>query len=246
MEEPEPEPAYTRTRTTPVPENPSPSSPVLPVTSSQSSSRPKKRPTVTPRTFTRFFTPRSSLERGTKIGASRQALRDITASASNRNSDQQRRTAIEESLQIFDGGDGRLESISKKRKRHKQESSATETACWSSPLKRKKIQSFEDSEDDNTDEEYSGSDQDPLAWASNEQAEPLFRERSSTRPTLFRRRQSLLGLTLNREIGGTSKTRGFPYGLDRYRKCCCQWVFSSETEMNRLRKRDVEILQWSR
>ena len=43
----------------------------------------RKKATVTPRTFTRFFTPRSLLESGKTIGASRQALRDITASTVN-------------------------------------------------------------------------------------------------------------------------------------------------------------------
>ncbi|KAI4168188.1 MAG: hypothetical protein LQ343_006574 [Gyalolechia ehrenbergii] len=49
------------------------------------SSKPKAQPTVTPRTFIRFFTPRSSLSRSSKIGASRQALRDITTAAANHN-----------------------------------------------------------------------------------------------------------------------------------------------------------------
>ena len=64
-----------------------PSSPALPLPlplpKCQSSGKPKKKPTVTPRTFTRFFTPRSSHEKKFKIGKSRQILRDITATGPN-------------------------------------------------------------------------------------------------------------------------------------------------------------------
>ena len=53
---------------------------------SEISGKIKKKATVTPRTFTRFFTPRSSLNNGNskRIRASRQALRDITASVANK------------------------------------------------------------------------------------------------------------------------------------------------------------------
>lgn len=48
------------------------------------SSKPKKKPTVTPRTFTRFFTPRSSFSKRRPSSYSRHALRDITSPAVNR------------------------------------------------------------------------------------------------------------------------------------------------------------------
>ena len=51
---------------------------------SDSAGKIRKKSTVTPRTFTRFFTPRSVLGNGKRVGASRQALRDITASATNK------------------------------------------------------------------------------------------------------------------------------------------------------------------
>jgi hypothetical protein len=49
----------------------------------RSRTKPRRPPTVTPRTFTRFFTPRSSQE-SPKISTSRDALRTITNSAMNR------------------------------------------------------------------------------------------------------------------------------------------------------------------
>ncbi|MCJ1391613.1 hypothetical protein MMC18_004477 [Xylographa bjoerkii] len=44
----------------------------------------RRSPTITPKRFGRFFTPRTSLQRGTKFRVSRLALGDITASAGNR------------------------------------------------------------------------------------------------------------------------------------------------------------------
>ena len=71
-----------------VPSNEAMSSPPPPASSQSSDgdkrTKPKKPPAVTPRSFRRFFTPRSSR---TSLGcsASRQALRDITSPALNRN-----------------------------------------------------------------------------------------------------------------------------------------------------------------
>ena len=48
-----------------------------------STRKPKGKPTVTPRTFTRFFTPRSPAWRRKTVGASRKALQEITQGASN-------------------------------------------------------------------------------------------------------------------------------------------------------------------
>ncbi|KAI9852214.1 MAG: hypothetical protein M1838_001451 [Thelocarpon superellum] len=45
--------------------------------------KPKKAPSVTPRTFRRFFTPRSSVTKSGHLSAARQALRDITTPALN-------------------------------------------------------------------------------------------------------------------------------------------------------------------
>ena len=123
------------------------SSPVLPTLSNQRGSKPRKAPTITPRSFTRFFTPKSSLKRGGRIGASRQALRDITASASNRKG---RRTPPKDTVQIFrEDGDG-IEGGSKRRKR-KIPDSVDVTPDRSSPLKRIRNQSLEVSEDEGSD-----------------------------------------------------------------------------------------------
>ena len=123
------------------------SSPVLPGLSKQHSSKARKAPTITPRTFTRFFTPKSSLERGGRIGASRQALRDITASASNRKG---RRTPTKDTIQIFgENGEG-IVGDSRRRKRKIPES-VDVTPDRSSPLKRIRNQSLDISEDEGSD-----------------------------------------------------------------------------------------------
>lgn len=125
------------------------SSPVLPSPSKHGSKprKPRKPPTITPRSFTRFFTPKSSLERGGRIGASRQALRDITASASNRKG---RRTPTKDTIQIFrEDGEGIVEG-SKRRKR-KIPDPVDMTPDRSSPLKRIRNQSLEISDDEDSD-----------------------------------------------------------------------------------------------
>ncbi|KAL8859954.1 MAG: hypothetical protein Q9178_003502 [Gyalolechia marmorata] len=108
-----------------------PSSPTRP--SKTRGSKPKARPTVTPRTFTRFFTPRSSSIRGGKLGASRQALKDITASASNRKSDVRFRSIRNHPISIFE--DTESTAVPVKKKRRIQEPPLPDT-IGSSPLKR--------------------------------------------------------------------------------------------------------------
>lgn len=135
-------------------QNPLPSPP--PSTSSgQCSGKPKRRPTVTPRTFTRFFTPRSSLGRSKKIGASRQALREITASAFNRRRLLQRRTPTRDTAKFFEDENDEVEGTSKKRKRKgKIPASSNTTPGLSSPLKRIRHESrdaFDDTEAGTTD-----------------------------------------------------------------------------------------------
>ena len=94
----------------PPPSSPPPahtlSSPALPAYKSLSGSRPKRPPTITPRTFTRFFTPKS-LSIKQKPGASRRALRQITASAANSRAQQPRirlYDAAESSQNVEDAG----------------------------------------------------------------------------------------------------------------------------------------------
>ena len=60
------------------------SSPLVSASGIVKTSKPKKKPTVTPRTFTRFFTPRSSFGERRPSSYSRHALLDITCPAINR------------------------------------------------------------------------------------------------------------------------------------------------------------------
>lgn len=120
-------------------------------TSTKPGSKPRKAPTITPRSFTRFFTPKSSLERGGRIGASRQALRDITASTPNRKG---RRIPTKDTIKIFDEYD------SKRRKRRITDSLDV-TSDRSSPLKRTRKQSLEISEDEGSDTGTMESGDDP-------------------------------------------------------------------------------------
>lgn len=137
-----------------------PSSPVLPICPTQTWSKPRKAPTITPRSFTRFFTPKSTVERGRKIGASRKALRDITASAVNRKG---RRTPRKDGikLELFD--DTAITIKTKKRKTYVP-SSPYPSPDPSSPLKRVRKQSPELPEEDDTDEDvfnFNGEDKEP-------------------------------------------------------------------------------------
>jgi len=107
-----------------------------PTASSQkSTSKTKQLPTVTPRRFKRFFTPRSSLKRNVKIGASRQVLRDITAGDSNRRSVGRRQSFSKDAIPIFEDQNVNFNSAPKKRKRGIPVSPDA-TPDNSSPLKR--------------------------------------------------------------------------------------------------------------
>ena len=146
-----------RSSRNPTPDENLMSSPTLPASESQVGGKPKKRPTVTPRTFTRFFTPRSSLGRGTRISAARQALRDITGTASNRKASDQQWTAAKNGLQVFEDTVIGFSGILRSRKRRTPVSPDT-SPDRSSPLKRKRGRSRKHSEhgyghDDKTDHE---------------------------------------------------------------------------------------------
>ncbi|KAI4210625.1 MAG: hypothetical protein LQ351_006504 [Letrouitia transgressa] len=174
-------------------------------------SKPRKKPTVTPRTFTRFFTPRSSLGRVGKIGASRQALRDITASvsASNRKAQTRRRTQPKDSVNIFaDENDG-VGNVQKRRKIVAPISPDT-TPDRSSPLKRIRGQSLDCSEDDSTGEAPTdGEDIQPRRWFKGRRLSP---RNSCIHPNPIVRskcRGTLDGI-LNRELGITGGKQLFP------------------------------------
>ena len=122
-----------------------PDSPSLPTYSLPSGSKPRKPPTITPRSFSRFFTPKSSVERNGKISASRRALRDITTSASNHG-----RGRFAKGANKLDEQEAAASTHAVKRRR-RIESSPDRSLDLSSPLKRIRNQSLELSEDDGAD-----------------------------------------------------------------------------------------------
>lgn len=196
----------------PTPE-PQLSSPLRPL-GSQGSDKPKRKPTVTPRTFTRFFTPRSSLRRGRKIGASRQILRDITASGSNRKGIFGRRRQVDDKVQTLeeegekDDDDG-FADVSKKRKRYRPLSPET-TPDLSSPLKRMRSQSFEIPEDDAVDDGRLDMHLD----AADKYLEEHDQVRRQTWRPIISRGRGPSGVAFARELGSFYRTRRPPYPLN--------------------------------
>lgn len=173
-----------------------PSSPLLPP-SSQCSEKPKRGPNVTPRTFKRFFTPKTSLSRDNKVGASRQALRDITASALNR---AQRASAAKDTVRSIEEIKGAFPEISKNKRKRQLPISPDTTPDRSSPLKRLKLPSldiFADSEGGRIDSE------DELIDSEKECCEGKPRPINPVQSNLRGR----LGWSLRRELGGFSRPR---------------------------------------
>ena len=196
----------------PTPE-PQKSSPPRPL-DNHNSDKPKRKPTVTPRTFTRFFTPRSSLERGRKIGTSRRILRDITASGSNRKDVSRRRTQGDSKIQILktdddvddNNDDDEFAHNSKNRKRYRPISPDT-TPDLSSPLKRMRSQSLELLEDNDTDEATSDTDDGVFDEYSEGQSQ-------NGRPTcnpIKSRYFGSSGMAFSRQLGEIHRTRGLRY-----------------------------------
>ena len=173
------------------------SSPALPSLGKQNGSKPRKAPTITPRTFTRFFTPKSSLERGGRIGASRQALRDITASASNR---KRRRTPTKDTIQILGEHDEGTVGTLRRRKRRIPDSLDV-TPDRSSPLKRIRNQSLDIVEDGDSDSETSESREDP-----EDPLQRYSRQRKSISPIIKSKFRGAHGVHLRREIGILDRT----------------------------------------
>lgn len=190
-----------------------PSSPPLPLPGDEGSSKPKKKPTVTPRTFTRFFTPRSSLVRGKKIGASRQALQEITASATNR---QARRGSNKETIKVLGDTGDEILIVSKKRKARIPASPDT-TPDRSSPLKRIRNQSLKTLHDDGSEDTQSGPEDsthnNDRAVVSDSEEED-FRHSRNLQPInsiLNLRKRWPSTTTLARELGILEGTRGYRY-----------------------------------
>lgn len=192
----------------PTPE-PQASSPIRPL-GSQSSDKPKRRPTVTPRTFTRFFTPRSSLERGRKVGASRQILRDITLSGSNRKHVSKRGKQLDNQIQTIehDHGEG-FADISKKRKRYQPISPDT-TPDLSSPVKRMRNQTLEILEDEIIDDNGWDTEHDISDSSLEEQA----LDARLIGNSIIRRSFGPSRMLFSREMGETFRTRRPRYPLN--------------------------------
>jgi hypothetical protein len=170
------------------------SSPILPPPDHQNS-KPRKAPTITPRSFTRFFTPKSALERGGRIGASRQALRDITASASNRKG---RRTPTKDTVDIREDDNKGASRISKSKKRKILDPSDF-TQERSSPLKRIRNQSLQIAEDE-SDAESAGSGED-IGEHLQRWGQPTHRIHNVVEPIAGSKFRRPLGRDLRREIG---------------------------------------------
>ncbi|KAL8637816.1 MAG: hypothetical protein Q9228_004958 [Teloschistes exilis] len=132
--------------------------PPTPPRKNQGSKR-KARPTITPRTFTRFFTPRTSLPKGGKVGAARQALKDITGSAANRTLNSWRRSPKKDSIDIFEDDDA-SELPATKKPRLQGLASPVLTPINSSPLNRLSRRKLDIRDDDTSEQSSSTEDED--------------------------------------------------------------------------------------
>jgi len=171
------------------------SSPILTLSGKHDGSRERKPPTITPRSFTRFFTPKSSLERGGRISASRQALRDITAQASNRRG---RRTPTKDTVQIYDENLKGTAGATTRKKR-KILDSVDATPERSSPLKRIRNQSLDLSEGDSDADQSESGDEVQKILQRNRRSPR--RNQKTVDPILGSGYRSDLGRDLRREIG---------------------------------------------
>lgn len=207
-----------------------PPSQALPTLSGHCSGKPKKRPTVTPRTFTRFFTPRSLVGRGQKIGASRQALREISASTANRRRLLQRRTPTKDTVQPFGDENDDVEGNLEKRKR-KTPATPDTIPDHSSPLKRIKNQSLEtldDAQDETMDSDVGLTDEDSGKETGFHRRKPLVIDPVESR--LY----GQVGWNLRRETGQIDRprlARDTSYGVGTSAPI---FLADSMTNMNRL------------
>ena len=190
-------------------ENPT-SSPRLP--SKHSSGKRKQPPTVTPKRFTRFFTPRSSLENGVKISASRQVLRDITASGANHKRTERRRKQTKDSIEIFNDDYVVSSEVSKRRRRVGPISPDT-TPDRSSPLKRMRKQSLDLSDNDDANAGDAASEED---LSDDGSAGKTRRNRTHlvfSHPIVYSQQRGHLGRLLRQETGDISpRYRTVDYG----------------------------------
>ena len=162
-------------------------------------SRRKQLPTVTPRRFKKFFTPRSSLRRNVKVSTARQALRDITAGDSNRKSLGRRRSPKVEDAHIFPHeNETRLHSSRKRKRLHPH--TPDPTPELSSPLKRSRGISVDHS-DSATEVEHGSPSSSPSIYNG---AEPRI---ATARPIGRWRQDGLSGQRLLQECGWSNQAR---------------------------------------
>ena len=101
------------------------------------STRPKAKPTVTPRSFRRFFTPRTSHGQGQKLGGTRNALSDITSTGNSRlNRVSKRRSPRKDSIRIFDEDENPELGSNNLQSNRKRALCSPDSSPPSSPLKR--------------------------------------------------------------------------------------------------------------
>ncbi|KAL8715382.1 MAG: hypothetical protein Q9220_000715 [cf. Caloplaca sp. 1 TL-2023] len=172
--------------------------------SKNQSNKPKARPTVTPRTFTRFFTPRPSRAKTGRVGASRQALRDITAAAANQKSNPRLSSRQQDSIRLFEDADDIAIRARKRRKACPPISSET-TPDRSSPLKRISANTpkclNENGSDSGSDQETYDTEDDNVQYKTTNQpkvmqrVEPIVRSRIPGVVHDLLYRQSGLGTT---------------------------------------------------
>lgn len=182
------------------------SSPTLPAFANQVSSKPKKTPTVTPRTFTRFFTPRSFLGKGKRISAARQALRDITGTASNCKASNQQCTAPKNGVKVFEDTAIGFADVLGSRKRRIPPSPDT-SPDRSSPLKRKRGGSGNKSEDDDQEDRTDHKQELPDSL-DNAKDTTSFTKSQLTRPIVRATMGGPLGRVLHRELDISCNFRG--------------------------------------
>lgn len=176
-----------------------PSSPSL--ASSQGSNKPKKKPTVTPRTFKRFFTPRSLKGSSNSTGSSRKILEDITVSGSNR----LLFTQTKGNKSTFRQTTEEPESISRKRKRQSV-NSIPGSLSQPSPLIQKASPLTNMSQNDQPEIFVLKSEDHGLASNPEDQATIPAWKPDAIKPTLFARPPGCAPLrsTFRRELGMSS------------------------------------------
>ena len=182
------------------------SPPTPDISSQESTAKPKQLPTVTPRRFKRFFTPRSSLGKSPTTGSSRRVLRDITAGGLNSRNLRRTRKASREVEVLEEDDTEAVPCVSRKRKQVPIVTPAT-TPGNSSPSRGSRGTSLgicQDEEDTDTDNDSEAS------MASSLESD-LEDDQRPTRPIVRWKQHCFPGQALLRECQGLFKTRGKSY-----------------------------------